>query len=75
MEMLLLSTTPTTMTLKKTKRYDVPTVEHNRRKTDQPGFDPPASKKDIEELKLLVKNTLDKLLAKDEEITIPTPKI
>jgi len=59
----------------KSKRYDVPTVEHNRRKSDQPGFDPPATKKDIEELKLLVKNTLATLLAKDEEIIIPTPKI
>lgn len=74
MEKLLFSTI-VTMTSKKTKRYDVPTVEHNRRKTDQPGFDPPATKKDIEELKLLVKNTLETLLAKDEEITIPTPKI
>ena len=59
----------------KSKRYDVPTVEHNRRKSDQSGFNPPATKKDIEELKLLIKNTLDTLLAKDEEITIPTPKI
>jgi hypothetical protein len=57
----------------KTKRYDVPTVEHNRRKTDQPGFDTPATKNDIELLKAKIEEVLKKL--SDEEIIVPTPKI
>jgi hypothetical protein len=62
------------MTLKqKTNRYDVPTIEHNRRKTDQPGFDSPATKKDIELLKSKIEEVLERL--RDDEIIISTPKI